>query len=317
MGDASRFNPQATREDILYCFRLLLGRHPNPEELAGHTARAGEDLKSVVASYLSSAEFAARDMLAPPSDDSVASTRCDGFSVFYDPEDLAVGKPLAAAKSYEPHVQAVFRSLLRPGMSVLDVGANIGYFSLLSASLVGPTGRVIAIEPNSRNVRLLEASRQANNFENIELHCVAAHTRPGILVLNISHSNGTVREASTNLATLLSSTIVPAMPIDTLIADRRVDFLKIDVEGAELRALQGARATLARYKPVIVSEYSHTGIPEGGDAYLSFLTALGYSLGVIAKDGAITWHGQERAAVVAAFWTANKDHIDIVAQQAC
>src|SRR5580704_6315530 len=72
----------ATAEDIFYCFRLLLGRSPNPEEWPGHSSRAGEDLENVVSSYVTSREFAARSLLNRTYHEQVELVRLPRFSLF-------------------------------------------------------------------------------------------------------------------------------------------------------------------------------------------------------------------------------------------
>ncbi|WP_299174825.1 FkbM family methyltransferase [uncultured Brevundimonas sp.] len=305
----------ATIEDIGFCFRLILGRPPHPEEWPGHTSMAGGSLAEVARSYLNSAEFANRKLLVSQEAGRLIDTDYPGFKIYTSSSDLSVGKAVAAGH-YETHVQSVFRNYVKPGATVLDVGANIGFFTMLAASLVGPQGQVIAIEPNSRNVRLLEASRRANNFAHVEIHNVAAHTQAGTLVLNTSYSNGTVSDLSNDLHALMLSEIVPAQSIDAIVDGRRIDFLKIDVEGAELKALRGGRKIIQRDRPLIVSEYSHTGIHEGGDAYLAWLIDQGYDLAPIHDQGVVGGFTQDKGAIVDAFERSGVHHIDIMARPA-
>src|ERR1700730_14453808 len=94
---ASRYSPLAehrkiaTHEDIFYCFRLLLGRNPNPEEWPGHSSRAGEDLENIVSSYVTSREFAARGLLNKTYRDQVELVQFPCFSIFASNDDLAIG----------------------------------------------------------------------------------------------------------------------------------------------------------------------------------------------------------------------------------
>src|SRR3974377_2147090 len=81
----------ATLEDIFYCFRLLLGRNPNPEEWPGHSSRVGEDLENVVSSYVTSREFAERGLLNKTYRDQVELVRFQSFSLFASNEVLATG----------------------------------------------------------------------------------------------------------------------------------------------------------------------------------------------------------------------------------
>jgi FkbM family methyltransferase len=303
---------KATVEDIGYCFRLILGRPPHPEEWDGHTSLAGTSLTSVVRSYIASAEFSNRNLLTAGDVGKLIETVYPEFRIFTLDDDVSVGANVASGR-YETHVQDAFRRFLRAGDTILDVGANIGFFTMLAASLVGGDGKVIAVEPNRRNVRLLEASRRTNNFSQIEIHNVAAHHEPATLVLNASYSNGTVSALSDDIHALMLSEIVPAQKIDTIVDGRKVDFIKIDVEGAEMKALKGGVRTLVAHRPVIVSEFSHTGIHEGGEAYLSWLADLGYKFAVLDGSERAPEFTSDRPLIIDAFERSGVHHIDIIA----
>ncbi|MBV9812943.1 MAG: FkbM family methyltransferase, partial [Acetobacteraceae bacterium] len=174
------YEPAANESDIVSCFRLLLGRAPNREEWRGHVSRVGEPLAGVVASYLNSLEFTRRGLLAQDALRRVETSQLEGFAIFTYADDAAIGRHVSA-DNYERDVTAVIRRLLRPGMGVIDVGANIGYFTMLAASLVGSTGYVIAIEPNPDNAKLLEASRRANGFSHVTVCQTAAGRDTGLL----------------------------------------------------------------------------------------------------------------------------------------
>ncbi|MBE7210453.1 MAG: FkbM family methyltransferase, partial [Gluconacetobacter diazotrophicus] len=216
------FPPEATPDDILNCFRLLLGRRPNREEWPGHVLRAGEPLDRVVASYVGSLEFFRRGFTtAGAAEAGVELARLPGFEIYVAAADAAVGR-FVRDDNYERDVTAVFRRLLRPGMGVLDLGANIGYFALLSAAVVGPEGLVVAVEPNPDNVRLLEASRRRNGFEQrLRVVQAAGAREPGTLVLHRDFSNGTTSEAPDDPAVLLGSETVGCVRAETLVPRRR------------------------------------------------------------------------------------------------
>src|SRR5260370_38581089 len=109
----------ATREDIFYCFRLLLGRSPNSEEWPGHSSRAGEDLENVVSSYVTSREFAERGLLSKTYQDEVELVRLPRFSLFVSREDLAVGGHVLSGHPYEPGLAPIFIRYVKPGMTVV------------------------------------------------------------------------------------------------------------------------------------------------------------------------------------------------------
>lgn len=314
---AEPFTGIATESDILHCFRLLLGRHPHREEWQGHSARAGEKLEGLVAGYLRSLEFANRGLLSGLPSTSVARVQLEGFEIYVSPDDLDVGRHVQG-NAYEPDVTALFRRLLRPGMAVLDLGANIGYFSMLSASLVGPSGYVLAVEPNPANARLLEASRRGNRFDHVSVAQVAAGSSTGLLALHVAQSNGTTSSPSDDVDSLLGAQTVAAIAIDHILPpNRRIDLVKVDVEGAEYNALLGCRAMIARDRPQIISEFSPDMMPGisgvSGEEYLEWLLSLGYRLGVIQTDGTTSPPVDNAAAIMAKYQARARDHIDILA----
>lgn len=312
------YGEHTTTEDIFHCFRLILGRAPNPEEWPGHGAQAGKSLDTVVASYLNSLEFAQRqEKLAIRRDVSgIQQVSVGGLPMFVDPEDLDLGLPLIHGE-YEPHVTKIFKQHVQTGMGVLDIGANIGYFSIIAASLVGKSGVVYAVEPNTNNVKFIELSKRENDFRNIKIINSAAGEDFDILSLNSSYSNGTTAHLSEDQQTLMKSTVVACMPLDNLIpADRKIDLIKIDIEGFEYRALLGARRLLSNWHPIIISEFSPDFMPltggNDGPTYLRFLFDLGYTAAVIQKNGELFEAGNDVTKVMHYYKDFGEDHIDIL-----
>ena len=311
------FPPAATHADIYHCFRLLLGRNPHREEWPGHAGMAGSPLPAVVGSYLNSLEFSRRGLLLPVAPAQVGLATYPGFTIHADADDPAVGRHVLAGR-YEPEVAAAFRGLLRPGMGVIDIGANIGIFALLAASLVGREGFVLAFEPNPRNARLLEASRRRNGFAALHLVQAAAAPETGLLALHRSHSTGTATPPAEALEALLASETVAGLAPDLLVpAGRRIDLIKVDVDGGEYLALRGCLATIRRDRPAIVCEFvpgllaGISGI--GPRAFLEWLGGLGYEVAVIAPDGGSVPLGQRWDEVLAAQRARGTDHIDLLA----
>ncbi len=288
----------ATFGDVIACYRLFLGRQPDADGLAHYRRRLGAgrvSLEELVSEFLGSVEFARRQAERPVGEASsgeIVST-CQGFVIRVDPADYAVGHTLALTGSYEPEVSAAVHEELAEGATFVDIGANIGWFSLLAASLVGPTGRVIAIEPNPRNVALLRQSAKDNGFENIEVVAVALSERPGAAALETDGSNGRlILVDGPPTQAVEASFVVATYPLDTVLNEvgaGRVDAIKIDVEGAEPLVLRGATRTISESRPVLVSEFYPLALDSSpwGNArhYLAMLRALGYRLSVIGSDG--------------------------------
>ena len=311
----SGFDPRASAADIAACFRLILGRHPNPEE-RGHFARAGEELATVVASYLSSLEFSRRQLGRPSGAAPIEVTK-DRYVIMVREDDLAVGRAVLAG-DYEPDVSACIANRhLVGGQGVIDLGANIGAISMLAASIVGPEGYVLAVEPNPRNAHLLEISRRRNGFSQIVVCQCAAGPRTELLVLHSSFSNGTTSSMPDGDDAFETET-VPAIPPERLVPpERRIDLIKADVEGAEYLALQGCLAVIRRDHPMIVSEFSPdmlagiSGID--GPSYCDWLVSLGYRLSVIEPDGGLSPF-RDATGIMDAYRARGTDHIDIAAR---
>jgi FkbM family methyltransferase len=310
------YSPVTTADDLYFCFRLLLSRLPNEEEWPGHTAFIGEDLRGVVASYVNSLEFARRN-LGVTATSAVELSKVHNFQIYTAADDLSVG-PGIRNGSYEDDVTEVFRRFLNPGMSVVDVGANVGFFTMLAASLVGPEGWVMAVEPNPENMRLLEASRRANGFDQVNTALTAAGRKTGLLVLNTSFSNGTTSDPPDSIESTLTGQLVPCFRLDDIIpSDRAIDFIKMDAEGAEYNVVIGCQETITRCRPVIVSEFSPAMMPGisgvDGRTYLKLIADMGYTISVIEEDGSLLSCGSDIESVIEVQKDTSGDHVDIVA----
>jgi FkbM family methyltransferase len=153
---------------------------------------------------------------------------------------------------YELDTLRVLRKLLRPGMHFVDCGANIGYFTLLGARLVGPAGRVDAIEPDPVNRARLEEHVKANGSPaQIRVHGMAASDSTGTATLYHPTGERNHGEASLIPGVIAASAqtyTVTTARLDALL-DHTPDVVKMDIEGAELAALRGMTRLLAGDRP--------------------------------------------------------------------
>jgi FkbM family methyltransferase len=197
------------------------------------------------------ARFAQRPFLArmPPD--------LGGAAFICDLQDT-ISREVCFTGRYEPQeTQLAFR-LLKPGMTVVDAGANWGYFSLVCANLVGAGGRVLALEPHPRLVSMLAENVAANRLSQVDVLELAAAadagTRRFVGFDERSGNWGLSRAARPSERADFECT---AVALDALIDERRmerVDLVKLDIEGAEAQAIRGMRSGLQRrrYRYVIV-----------------------------------------------------------------
>lgn len=185
-----------------------------------------------------------------------------GVSLLLDPQDI-IGRSILYAE-WEPQVLDAVRRPLREGAVFLDVGAHIGYYSLRAAARVGPSGRVIAFEPNPDTLmKLRENISHSRAGASVTVLPIACADRDQQLTLYAGPaSNIGVASFSRENAVFFTGSEpkayqVHARPIDDVANDlglTRVDVIKIDVEGAETVVLQGALNTVRRFRPVVITE---------------------------------------------------------------
>ena len=158
------------------------------------------------------------------------------------------------AGAYERELVHLMKRTLKSGMTVVDVGANIGYLSALAAGLVGNTGQVHAFEPIPQNVARLRQNLSA--FRWARLYPCAVGEAPGKATIYFNESEA--GWASLLISDDLKCRVdVDIIRLDDWVHDHainRVDFVKMDIEGGEFHALRGAQEMLSRFRPIIVAE---------------------------------------------------------------
>ena len=250
---------RATEDDIRYAYRLLLGREPDEGGLAHHKqwiASTGLPTTDLAQAFLRSDEYLSRSEQSSVLQEFVFH----GIKIYPWRGDKLIGECLLATGSYEPHVLPIFLESLREGDTVLDIGANIGIYSLLSAHRVGEKGTIFAIEPVAKNVRSICAGILANGFQNVSVVPVAASDKSwAIAVLRHSDSSNGIVDA--NLNSNSHTDYVPTQRLDDLLAGlSRLDVVKIDIEGHEPIAWAGLKSLVAKHRPLIFTEFSPVAI---------------------------------------------------------
>jgi FkbM family methyltransferase len=206
-----------------------------------------------------------------------------------------------------------FENSISLGEFVLDVGANQGLFTLLFSRLVGPTGRVLSIEPAPGMFTALDGNCRRNHTENVtRLHAAAGEIRSA----GILHCSR-VNSGDNRMTPSLRGRAVPVdiVSLDELVPSGIVDLVKIDVQGYEMRVVEGMRAMIARSPKIkVFFEYWPMGLSHAGSApvdLLDLLVSHGFSLfeplsaglrkievdAVVRSTGAGYWSGRNLLAV--------------------
>lgn len=224
--------------------------------------------------------------------DHTALCRVLGELLMYvDTRDLSLTPHMLMNGYWEMWVTQAIASHVKPGMRCIDVGANCGYFTLLLTELVGPTGLVCAYEPQRRLADLIEMSLTVNGFgKQGMLECAAVGDYDGKAVLN------TLPTMSGSASLLnLAEPAVAHDTVDIVTLDGTgwgedsppVDFVKIDIQGLEMKALYGMRKLIARSpKIAIAMEFTPSDHEDPGRELLR-LQEWGLLIGEIGTDGLI------------------------------
>jgi FkbM family methyltransferase len=185
----------------------------------------------------------------------------------------------AVAESYEPEVWRHLMAQVQPGDTVADVGAFIGLYTVALAKRVGTSGAVISFEPNPENFHISKAHVELNGVsQQVELRQAAVGAEDGM----VPFEAGGGSTARIRLHSASDTQMVQCVRLDTMFAAKRLDLLKIDVEGYEEIVLRGATNLLmehARGPRLIYIEahpYAWSAVGVSSESLLNFMATCGY-----------------------------------------
>ena len=165
--------------------------------------------------------------------------------------------------TYEPEVQALYASLLAPGMTVYDIGANVGFLAVLAARLVGPAGHVVCFEPLPANAEAIEHNAALNAFANVTVIREALGAEEGSAEFLVSADVGWGRltGAGGDPGDLKETIRVRVAQLSRAVERYRLplpDLIKVDIEGGEIGMLEGSSELLRRCRPFLLVELHGT-----------------------------------------------------------
>jgi FkbM family methyltransferase len=209
--------------------------------------------------------------------------------------------------NHETEVQEFLAAVLRPGMTYYDVGANVGFFAVIAARLVGPSGHVVCFEPLPANAKQIEYNARLNGFSNIAVRCEAlgGSNRTEVFQTSAEPTWGMLATVGKAPDKVSGQIPVNVRTLDSIFAAGnlpRPDVIKMDIEGAEAEALTGAMKLLQTSRPLLVIELHRTNL-----AVTTILDKLDYRSAVLGSS----------IAVQDADWDANivavpSEHVDLL-----
>jgi len=189
-----------------------------------------------------------------------------GSKMYLDTCDPGISRELILYGAHEALATKVVRRVLSSGMTVIDIGANLGYYALLEASLVGEEGQVYALEPVPENFEMLSKNIEVNDYKNVKAYCKAISSKSDVAEMALTHGSNwgslfdtTAETASDYISQRMrkltrQTTKVNAVTLDEFLSAEgvnRVNFIRMDIEGYEVEAVKGMINTLRNTPPPI------------------------------------------------------------------
>jgi FkbM family methyltransferase len=248
----------------------------------------------------------------------------NGMPIWVDTRDRVIATQLLGGGIWEPAETAAFLAHVREGMCVFDVGANIGYYTLLAARAVGSSGRVWAFEPEPHNFELLTRNVAENGFANVRLVNAAVSDRAGVLRLHLDDANFGAHslEAASVRTSSGRSAEVETVPLDRFADEARTFdagvLVKVDVQGAEALVIEGMPRLLALPRIKLLLELWPEALERAGaDAgrLLAGLESLGFTFEDLEASNA-ECQPLSPAGVLAACHGRSQAWIDLLVRKA-
>lgn len=220
-----------------------------------------------------------------PSEAVSEATLRDGGRLYVKSRDF-IGRAILLTGDYDPKLTWLCRRLLRPGDTVLDVGANHGVITAYAARLVGPSGVVHAFEPQPELALLMRRSMVLNDYRQVTVHALALSDINGSLPLFgsvASSATASLEPPASGQASIGTVTVRRAGEVLESLALGPIRFVKLDIEGHEESFLDGARAYLRASPPDAVAFESHGNAPFTTRPVVRILSELGYVMYQVPK----------------------------------
>lgn len=267
----------------------FLNRKPSKEEINSWSNQINsgeiilEDLSGMISGSLEAYRLRLKQNLETEQTDKII---LDDHIFYLNSDDSIMIETYALSDNYDAGTTLLLKKLLKKEMNVINIGANMGYYTLLSAREVGSSGKVWSFEPSSSTAELLQKNILVNNYHNVEVITMAVSNKTGSAVLSIGGSS---------LHNIISAKEIPQMrkieilitTIDDFMSDKsfQIDFIIMDAEGHEKYILDGLSNTLQKNPNMeIIAEYNPYTLELAGthpEQFLNTIHELGYFIYLI------------------------------------
>ncbi len=200
-----------------------------------------------------------------------------------NPQDQYISRSLMYTGEWEPHIINVLKEYIKEGMTVVDIGANIGAHTLIMSKLVGDNGKVIAFEPCKLNHTILIQNCMLNKCKNVDIYKLGCGDKKKSMFIE-SRWNNSIKEDNYGAIELHNDQkskddeCIDIIPLDLLLTQKEemnnIDCIKIDAEGMEDKVLEGGKELIKKYKPLMIVEIH----PNDVKKVLPMLNELGYTV---------------------------------------
>jgi FkbM family methyltransferase len=234
--------------------------------------------------------------------------------------DLIDSLGLSCNGKFEPFETAVMQSLVKPGYRVIDVGANIGYYTILFSRLTGSKGQIYAFEPDPNNFAILSKNIRINHINNCVLYKKAVTDKNNSYYLYLSEIN-TADHRIYQTKESRASIPISGLKLDSIkkLSSQRIDLIKMDIEGAEYKALLGMKNILLNNRKImLIFEFWPTALREAQDNpanLIKYLTNLKFNIWEI-DEAARSVHPIKEAEIYRKYDDSNLKFTNLIACRA-
>lgn len=296
-----------SREAVEWGYRLILGREPESESVIASKMNCA-DTAELSGQLLYCDEFISKQpSFMPPLNQWVLIDHPLGFRLWLNLADTAIAWPIMRQDFELPEI-AFLTNHLKAGDTAIDIGANIGFYSLIFANIVGPSGRVIGFEPMSFLYERAAMSVRESGFEHCVIHNVALGSEPASAQLVYAPGSpnwgGAYLSFDGSVLPDHASQTVPVRRFSEYLEGIKPNLVKIDIEGGEYLVMLEAHEILAETKPIILSEIHSEQLRRVSGVstaeYIGLMKDMGYRCFEVSESGKtrMEFNGDELFEVV-------------------